>query len=286
MYYPPPKLTPEERKMPLAKYFEKYPLMAMPPLQKRLLDFGAMDPSDAVPIGNWLDLLKIEGYGNVDFGYCMMPDGSGYYEEYYATYPGAPGAAAPEMSRWYTNWINFKPKGTAEGQGNLRYKLWCHLDHWDHAYVNGKDGADGVWSLGTLDLGKSGLENSFEEIAHTIDLRQFGLTGEREKELKDAGCSFRAAYEEVPGKDGARLAGGHLLLGFQRTCPFGGREHFRREWIGYTAKGGKITRAENTPCSEEYLKNVLIHNVIEHMHAQRFLPELYAEYHDKPMDAD
>jgi len=282
MYYPQPELTLEEKKMPLAKFFEKYPLLKVPPLQKRLLDLGPMDPADAVPVENWLDFLQVEGYSNVDFGYCMMPDGSGYYEEYYVTQPGE---ITTEMSRWYTNWINYKSKSMVEGQGNLRYKLWCHLDHWDHAYVNGKDGTDGVWSLGTLDLGQTGLENSFEEIAYTINLREFGLTEEWEKELKDAGCTFRAAYEAVPGSDGL-LSGGHLLLGFQRPCAYGGREHFRREWIGYTVRNGQIVRAEGTPCSEEYLKNVLTHNIVEHMHTQRFLPELYAEYHDKPIDED
>ncbi len=275
-YYDTPELTPEEKKMPLARYFEKYRLLQLPPLQQQLIDLGPIDPADAIPAENWLDSLQIEDYFKANFGYCMMPDGSGYYVEYYVT---CPGGATPEMSAWYINWLNFKSKSMVEGQGNLRYKLWCPPDHWDHAYVNGKDKTDGVWSLGTLDLGKAGAKNGGEEIAYEVNLREYGLTEEREKELKAAGCRFRGSYEDVK-------PGGHLSLSLTRPCPYGGTEHFRREWIGYTAKNGKIVRAKETPCSEEYLKNVLIHNLVEHMHTLRFLPELYAEYHDKPMDAD
>ncbi|MDR1801447.1 MAG: hypothetical protein LBQ95_06385 [Lachnospiraceae bacterium] len=275
--YDQPDLTPEEKRLPLAKYFEKYPLLKLPPMQRQLLDAGPIDPADAITAENWLDSLQINGYWKANFGYCMMPDGSGYYVEYSVTAPNSP--VKGEMNAWFVNWINFKSKGMAEGQGNLRYKLWCHPDHWDHAYVNGKDKKDGVWSFGTLNMGKTGAKNGSAEIAYEINLRDYGLSQEREDELKAAGCSFRASYEEVEG-------GGHLALSFNRPCIYGGTEHFKREWIGYTAKDGKIVRVPGTPCSEEYLKDVLIHNIVEHTHTQRFLPELYAEYHDKEMDAD
>lgn len=277
MYYNMPEFTPEEKKMPLMKYFTKYPLLTPPPLQQQLIDAGPMDPAAAIPVENWLDVLQPTGYKKVEFGYCMMPDGSGYYTEYYVT---PPNVLTKEMMPWFTRWVNTKPKGTVEGQGNLRYKLWCPVDHWDHNYVNGVDGKDGVWAFGTLDLGKSGAQNGEAEIAYTLNLRDYGLTAEREEALKAAGCTFRALYEELEGP------GHHLVLRLNRPCPFGGTEHINHEWMGFYPKDGKIIRSASTPVSEEYLKNVLIHNTVEHLHTLRFLPELYAEYHNKPMDAD
>ena len=35
-----------------------------------------------------------------------------------------------------------------------------------------------------------------------------------------------------------------------------------------------------------YLKKVVIHTLVEWEHLYTFLPELYAEYKDQPMDAD
>lgn len=271
-----PKLTPEEEKMPLAKFYHKYPLLTPPPLQQQILDAGPIDPSKAVKAQNWLDVLKEEGYKDVEYGYCMMPDGSGYYCEYFVTPPNVNHAAM----NWYRQWLNHKSKSMVEGQGNLRYKLWCPVDHWDHKYVNGKDPKDGVYAKGTLDLGKSGAENGTVEISHGIsDLGEYGLTEERKASLKAAGCSWRAAYEEVEG-------GYHLALRLSRPCPFGGTENMSHEWIGYYPKDGKIVRAEGTPCSEEMLKNILIHNTCEHLHQFRFVEELYHAYKDQPIDAD
>jgi hypothetical protein len=106
------------------------------------------------------------------------------------------------------------------------------------------------------------------------------LTPEREEQLTTAGCKISAAWEEFEGP------GHHLVLRFSRPCPFGGTESINQEWIGYYAKDGKILRDDATPVDEAYLKNVLTHNTVEHLHMPQFLPDLFAEYHDKPIDAD
>lgn len=274
VHYELPELTSEEKKMALSKYFGKYPFCCPPPIQQMLLDNGPMDSIDAVPAEHWLDILRPRGYRKVEFGYCMMPDGSGYYAEYYTTPP----EMTSKMRRWFGQWVNYKPKGSVEGQGNLRYKLWNPMDHIDHRFVNGVDDSDGVWSLETLDLGQGA--SPIAAVSHKIDLHEYGLTREMEMELEAADCKVSAAWEEFEGP------GHHLVLRLNRPCPFGGREHLNHEWIGYYAKDGMIIRDADTPVSEAYLKNVLTHNTVEHLHMPKFLPELYAEYHDKPIDAD
>lgn len=277
-YYILPELSPEEKKLPLAKYYYNYPLYHLSPLQQQIIDGGPMNPEDAIPAQNWLDLIKSDEFPKTVFGYCMMPDGSGYYAEYYVT----PTEVTTEMRRWFGRWSNIRSRNMPKDQGNLRYKLWCPVDHWDHKFVNGIDDKEGVYALGTLDLGKS-MTDTFKGIGernHVINLREYGLTEEREAELTRDKCKWSAVYEDFEGP------GHHLVLRYSRPLSDGRYENVNIEWLGYYAKDGKIIRDESTPCDEEYVKNILIHNAVEHAHMHQILPDLFAEYHDKPLDAD
>lgn len=74
-----------------------------------------------------------------------------------------------------------------EGEGNLRCKIWNPIDHWDHKFVNGKDDTDGVWSLEKLDVGLTDdSSKGIPAVSHNIDLKDYGLTSEKEEELDKA----------------------------------------------------------------------------------------------------
>ena len=271
------KLFPEEEKMPLAKYFYNYPLHAPTPVEMQIINqLNPMNPEDAILPENFMDLLKPYGYDKIELGYCMFPDGSGYV----ATYRVRPPHISGEMERWYRNWRNLKSKSMVPGHGNLRYKIWNYADHFDHYYVNWQDGSDGIHTTESLDLG--GGDRMYDTIRHQFDLKDFGLTDEKMKELKDAGCQLtgKGSYEtfDEPGT--------HLCLSYSRPCPLGGIETRSREWIGWRPVNGKLVRDPSTKCSEEYLKKVVIHTLVEWEHLYTFLPDLYAEYHDQPADAD
>lgn len=276
-YYKLPELSPEEKKLPLAKYYEEYPLYCLPPLQKALIEKGPMDPAEALPVEKWLDLLQEPGnYDNVKFGYCMLPDGTGYYAEY-TVVPEIPGY----MKKWYMDFINHRSKNMPADQGNLRYKLWCPIDHWDRGFVNGVDAKNGTWSIGSLDQGKTERHAHAKEYVHMINLCEYGLTEERQRKLEEMGCRISAGWEDFEGE-----LGHHLWIHIDRPCPFGGVEMIGVEWLGWYVKDGKLVRDEATPASEEFVKDILVHNIVEHMHLPQFLPDLYAEYHEKPIDAD
>ena len=51
-----------------------------------------------------------------------------------------------------------------------------------------------------------------------------------------------------------------------------------------TAAGVTVPYPEKL--SEQYLRDVQIHNTVEQQHLATFLPALYAEYKDLPQDAD
>ena len=275
--YDVPELSEAERRLPLAKYYTDYPLHLPSPLERQLLAAGPIDPASAIPAENWLDLIDINPYERPVYGYCMMPDGSGFYIQYSTTST----EWQPAWRRWFGPWMNYKQPGVEYPDGNLRYKLWMPADHWDHEYVNGRDAGDGIRSVETLDLGATGdPRKGVPSVMHDLDLTEYGLTEERQKELAERGCRVSAVYEEFDGP------GHHLVLRVSRPGPLGGMENINCEWIGWWAKDGRIIRDEATPVDETYLKNVLEHNTVERAHLVQVLPDLYAEYHDKPIDAD
>jgi len=64
-------LSPEEEKLPLAKYYD-LPLYGPGPLQQQLIDAGSIDPKLAIKAEDFLDLLQPTGYQKAEYGYCMM----------------------------------------------------------------------------------------------------------------------------------------------------------------------------------------------------------------------
>lgn len=271
------KLFPEEEQMPLAKYFYKYPLHYPNAMAMQIINnMNPMPVEDAIQPQDFMSLLKPYGYDRYELGYCVFPDGSGYV----ATYRVRPPHISAEMERWYRNWRNLKSKSMVPGHGNLRYKIWNYADHFDHYYVNWENGSLGIHTTESLDLGAG--DRMYDTIRHEFPLSDFGMTDEWKKQLKDAGCQLtdHGSFEtfDEPGS--------HLCLSYSRPCPQGGIETRSREWIGWKPVNGKLVRDERTFCTEEYLKKVVIHTLVEWEHLYTFLPELYAEYHDQPADAD
>lgn len=282
-----PVLSEAERQLPLSKYYD-LPLYALGPRERELIERGCpADASLAIQPKNWLDLLQPSGYTDMEYGYCHLPDGSAYIAVY-TVYP----RCTPEMLRWYFRWMNIPPKHQPtgpDGYDNIRYKIWNPADHVGHGFVNGKDKSGGIWTVESLDLG-AGEEKGYT-IRNAIDLRQFGLTEEREKALNAAGCFVDSAYETFHTMDAShqRLPGMHLCLTLSRQSPLGYMEKCTREWIGYGVRDGKIVRDETTPAemlTDAYLKKVITHSTVEAQQLGVFLADLYAEYKDLPDDAD
>ena len=271
------KLFPEEEKMPLAKYFYNYPLHYPTPVEMQIIEtLNPIPVEDAIQPHDFMSLLKPYGYDKYELGYCMFPDGSGYV----ATYRVRPPHITAEMERWYRNWRNLKSKSMVPGHGNLRYKIWNYADHFDHYYVNWRNGSEGIHTTESLDMGAG--DRMYDTIRHEFPLSDFGMTDEWMTELKAAGCQLTShgSYEtfDEPGT--------HLCLSYSRPCPQGGVETRSREWIGWRPENGQLIRDPATKCDLDYLKKVVIHTLVEWEHLYTFLPELYAEYRNQPMDAD
>lgn len=283
-------LTPEERALPLVKYFDK-PLHHMGPLYQQLIE-KPLELEDVLKIEDWLDFHSLPGtYRQKVFGYREMisDDGHpyGYFREY-SVYPGA----TPEMMSWYYNWINIPSKNMPKDQGNLRYKIWCPAGHWTHDFINKKDKTDGIMTMEQLDLLRhpgTPYATKFISVRHPIDMKDTGMPEEQLNELRANGVWMDPSYVEYFNLDWEPVLGSTLALTMSRPCPTGGMEKVYCEYIGYTFKDGRPVPDPVTPAyktKNEYLKMILSHAITESVHLSTFLPELYAEYHDKPIDAD
>jgi hypothetical protein len=277
------ELSAEEKKLPIAKYYD-LPLHSPGPREQQIIDSCPLDPALAIQAENFLDLLQPVEYAKAEYGYCMMPDGTGYLAVY-TTYPNC----TPQMLAWWFRWLNVYTKGMVKGQGNLKYKIWNQADHWDHGFINGKDRSGGIYTVESLDLGE--VEPMVYTVRHGLNPRDFGLSEEREQALKAAGCWIDCCYESFhsPEPPHEQYPGTHLFLTLSRKNPLGGLEKITREWIGYGGQDGKVIRDWTTPDSmlcEAYLKKVIIHATSEAQQLSKFLPELYAQYKDKPDNED
>lgn len=277
MYNKLQKLSIAEQQMPLARFYYNYPMKDLPDEIKAEIFAQPVDPKSVVHAENFLDWLKPKGeYCEKENCYCMMPDGSGYI----ATYMRFPKELDVKKLFWYLNWLNFHPKSQPEGTGNLRYKIWNPADHWDHYFVNWTDKSEGVHTTESLDMGEG--DRQYDTIRHPFNLRDYGLTQERIDELKASGINVN----ESSDWESFDFEGAHLTLGQIRPCVDGGFERRGVEWIGWRPKDGKIVRVPKTPCDEAYLRKVAYHTLIEWYHICDVIDDLYAEYHDKPNDAD
>jgi len=273
-----PELTEDEKALPVSKYYLNYPLHYPNPLYSQLLALGAMDPKDALALEDWQQLLTVDDYMKVEYGYCMLPDGTGYI----ANYSVLPGNITPEMRMWYVRWLNIHSEHLPEGCGNIRYKLWNQVDHVDHGIVDG-DFKKGIYTLETLDMGKSAKETAIRSVRHNFDVRDYGFPEEKYDALQKAGVAITSCWESFD------CPGSHLVLSVTRKCPLGGTETCSREWIGWKAENGRFVRDPETPdfmLCEEYLRNVQIHNTVEQQHLATFLPDLFAEYSQLAKNAD
>lgn len=272
-----PELFPEEKKMPLAKYYYDYPMKDLPEALKEEILRQPMDPADAVKPEDFLDWLQPCGkYLKHENGYCMFEDGSGYI----ATYMKIPAEVEPKRMFWYLKWLNVHSKSMVLGHGNLRYKIWNPADHFDHYFINWTDISDGIHTTESLDLGEG--DRQYNTIRHNFNLRDHGLTDEKMAELKTSGCPVN----EIGAWESFDEPGAHLTLGQIRPCPDGGHERRSVEWIGWRPSNGRLIREPRTHCDEAYLRKVAYHTLIEWHHLLEFINDLYEEYHDRPIDAD
>ena len=276
LHYAKRPLTPEERAIPYAKYYD-LPVEGRRPSDAQWLD-QPMAPSRVLPALRAKEFLRLEGEIPDSVGWCILEDGTTYI----ACKEHLPGIT-PQMMGWWFGWFWRKPDSVPEGVGNLRYKIWCPPDHWDLGPMPEGHPAAGRHFLDeSLDMGVGEVKVfTIQAEPKDCDLGIIGLSAEEQQALTEHGCvvTFGPGYD----KD---LRPGGIGINFFRPTP-DGCDWYSRGWGGYTVRDGQIVKIPNFQHATAFaLQTELAHNLAERRHLPDFLPELYAEYKDKPIEMD
>jgi hypothetical protein len=258
------ELTAEEKKKPYSKYFYK-DLAAIPAADLEIVNAGPMDPSRATSIQNRNDLMKA-GTLDVETGYAVMPDGSGFA----ATQVNMPGVT-PEMLDWWFNWHSLE---------GLRYAIWCPVAH---ANISAKVPARHLDSSGVplteRNYGSTHypVEGFNVRMADKIRIdffspRDFGLDMGM---FKEPGIS--RAYCANVTIDSVRMPFNTIFHAVRKVT--GGVEYRSRYWIGYSIKAGSPARVK-IPLPFKMMdlaRNNCLHSLTEYNNLASFLPQLFEE---------
>ncbi|RJP34041.1 MAG: hydrolase [Actinobacteria bacterium] len=258
------ELTEEEKGKPYEKYYFKE-LAEIPAADLEKVNAGPVDPADVTPIQNRNDLMK-PGYLEVETGYTVMPDGSGFA----ATLVKMPGVT-PEMLDWWFNWHPLE---------GLRYAIWCPVAHTDISVENPARHLDSsgvpleernygsthypVEGFNTASSQKVWIE-FFSPQDFGLDMAMF-----KEPEISRAYCA-------------------NVILDLMKT-PFNaffhsvrevedGVEYRSRYWLGYTMNNG-VPRRVKRPLPykmSDLARNNCLHSLIEYNNLASFLPQIYEE---------
>lgn len=266
-------LSPEERALPYAKYYD-WPLEGQRPEDAIFLD-TPLSPEDVLPIQRAADLLDLtcpsRGAAN---GWCVLPDG----RVHTACTVFLPQVTVA-MVDWWFEWLNHPPKSVPREQGNLRYKIWCPPDHWNHGFYDENDHDAGMRICESLDLGAGAPKQHI--ISKRADLMALGLSPEQLRALEAEGMSIKFGC----GCDEHENPGG-VGLNLFHNVP-GGCEWTSRGWGGWAVDKDRLVALSPVPPADTgAIRMELLHNVLERRHLAKFLPQLYLEQKDKPFDED
>ena len=271
MKYP---LSPEELKIPYAKYFDSLPVDG-PTEEERAMLAQPLPMEEILPIEQAKNFVLSNGaFVGAGNGWRILPDGRSYT----ANCMVLPGLTV-ELCQWWFQWLNHPPKSVPRKYGNLRYKIWCPPDHWDHGFRTAGDPTSGSRICESFDLGAGDEPKVL--LGSGGDPAALGITEEmlaaarREGRFPGVGCGFDA--EENPTTVGVNQF---------RDVP-GGCEWSSRTWGGYTIRAGELIKLEKfRPGDPTAARNEMLHNLAEGRHLAKLLPLIYAEYRDKPFDED
>lgn len=269
-----PELSDFEKRIWYSKYYY-LPFEGPRPEDNEFLD-TPMNPDFATPPSAILDFIKVkESKEKVENGYCLMNDGHSYVTctEYYPEF-------TVDMMVWWFDFIGRRPENAPMGIGNLRYKIWCPPDHWDHGLLDPERENSGLFVNETLDLGQGTMER-IENISLRATNEEIGISTEMEKELNEAGyfcLGGTGCGHGIPGGYGINII---------KPVPEGGIKWASCGWSGYRFHHGKPEVIQGIqPGTYQGMKIELAHNVCERRHLHKFLPELYARQKNQPIWKD
>lgn len=253
-------LTHEESRMPEAKYYN--PAFAdMPDEVAAALAHGPIDAEDVLDFENAADLQK-PGYQNVENGYRLLDDGTGYVAVK-TDFPGATG----DMIYWWFWWHGYK---------DIRYKIWCPGYHYgvkikdlsraNNPFLSYKKRIENntIYSTENVGMGIQTLAIKF------VPPEEFGFD---QSQFKYQGIEAVLCVEVGLMIGGINVEHSYMCHVFRKTR--NGLELRSRFWLG---KMLQCLWLRELIFTEKTLRDMLKHCSLEYNHLAGFLPEIYDEF--------
>jgi hypothetical protein len=253
-------LTAREKAMPEAGYFDPT-YASLPEDVSAALSAGPIPSCKALKFEEINELLE-PGYLEVENGYCLNPDGTGFVAVK-TDFPGATG----DMVRWWFWWHAFK---------NVRYKIWCPGSHFAIS-VHDMDRM--------LDPTLSYEERYLNNPQYPVEDTGTGYPWMSIRFVEPEAFGFDTSRFEAAGIDavvcavvGYRFAG---ITAIRHTCMVhlfrrtdAGLELRSRFWVG-KALSPFLRRFTITL---DTARSIAFHCATEYNHLAGFLPEIYEEF--------
>ncbi len=261
------RLSSAEKARPYARYYYKE-LAEIPAEDLEAVNAGPVDPARALPVQERDELMK-PGYLEVETGYAVLPDGSGFA----ATLVRMPGVT-PEMLDWWFNWHPLE---------GLRYAIWCPVAH---KGIGVEDPSRHLDSSGIpLRERNYGSTHYPVERVHMnppvrlrirfLSPRDFGLDESlfHEPGISRAYCA-NVSLSPVRAVDIPVTVFFHAVRRVE-----GGVEYRSRYWSGYAVRDGEPVRVKLPPFIDvrELARGTCLHSLMEYNNLASFLPQLYEE---------
>ncbi|MBP2661259.1 MAG: hypothetical protein H6Q69_4291 [Firmicutes bacterium] len=210
-----------------------------------------------------------EGYLDVETGYCVMCDGTGFV----ANHLFMP-EVTTEMFDWWFAW---------HGLGALRYTIWDSEDHYEARCINRAQAFNPSLSYrekywGTTHLIREDIGLGVDDIFVTFrNPKDMGFNSEK---IGTSACSTIVTSNGGSPNDGAPL-GGLVMCHFVREVE-GGIELRTRFWMGWHIVGDKEVKLlpDGVQLPIEVPKALCAHAAKEFTNLARLLPRIFAEEKD------
>ncbi|MCF0228711.1 MAG: hypothetical protein HUJ76_03315 [Parasporobacterium sp.] len=256
-------LTEEEKTLSYSKYY--YMPLDFPTEEEEAELKIPMDLKDAIPAEQLLKGLSTDFNSSSKNKYCEMPDGSIYAEVTMELTD-----CTDEMLGWWFPWFLHGPASIKDTNGNLRYRLWDPLDHWD---------TYGDVMVESFDDGAGGPKYYTNHQSQKPE--QYGVPEEIVKDFREKGIIFSTLVNSSEGMCD------RIVMNMYVPRPEGGFTANTKYWFGWTIKDGKPVRdLKETQFSTELARSIHRHNIIEKLRLNKMLPLLYKEQGSKPINED
>lgn len=244
-----PELTDDERASPYARFYYEPILPPAPEILAAIQPGKQIDPSLALAPQD-IGKLFTPGSLQVDNGYCLLPDGTGFS----IIHTRAPDTTL-EMERWWVTWF------MCSDYNYLNYKIWMPSLHFTHGTP--------IWE----DLGWGPVRIY---IVKPVKPAELNLPGSPKELNPDFLILVGAAARIVPDTAGERPYCATLV--HYLTFGVKGLDVFTCVWSGIHILDGKPVRmiGEDERVDLEYVRLFACHNAWEFTRKHQLLPKLYA----------